>query len=296
MVVFEALMNEGSVTAASERLGMTQPAVSNALSRLRYLLNDRLFIRGGIGIVPTSRALEIAGPLRDALRLIEASVAPQVFDPLTSRHTFQLALSDAAVLALLPPLMQRLSRDAPGIVIQTQPKALPSLPNLLDKNQIDMAIGLFPRVPPRFESHVLFNDHYVCLMRRNHPLADAELDLDALARTDHVSLRAVPSATAQIDEFMAAKGLGRRIMVTTNQVAAIPRILEDTDLVACILESTARAIAEILPDKIVKRQVDVGSVEIRLVWHTDLMSTMAGNWLRKEIIQVAEQMPRDAFG
>jgi DNA-binding transcriptional LysR family regulator len=129
-------------------------------------------------------------------------------------------------------------------------------------------------------------------MRRGHPLEADELTLPTLATADHISLRAVPSATAQIDDHMRDASLARRIKVTTSQVAAIPHMLIDTDLVACILGVCAQTVSQILPDTVIRRLVPIDPVEIRLVWHSEIINTTAAAWLRNEILEVAADITR----
>lgn len=289
MVVFDVLFEERSVTSASERLGMTQPAVSLALGRLRHIFHDPLFVRSSGGVAPTIRAVELAAPIREALRLVENTVAPAQFDPASAERSFQLALSDAVVITVLPRLIQRLAKAAPGVKIQTQPKALPSVPNQLDKSQVDLAAGIFAQVPPRFESTVLFHDHYVCLMREGHSLADADLTLENIADGRHILLRAVPTATARLDEVLPQHGLRRNVVVTVNQSAAIPAMVEKTDLLAVVLATTARSM-NLANHNIIQRPLLFDPVEIRLVWHSDATNNSANRWLRSEIAASASEV------
>lgn len=287
LVVFDTLFAQRSVTAASEKLGMTQPAVSLALGRLRHVFHDPLFVRAGGSMIPTSRAMELAQPIHEALRLVEGAFAPAPFDPTTADRIFHLALSDAVVLTILPRLMKRLMAIAPGVSIETLPKALPSIPNMLDRSQVDLAAGVFTELPPRFESVVLFHDSYVCLMREDHPLRHAELTVETIAAARHVLLRAVPNATARLDEILPQRGLRRDVAVTVNQSAAIPEIVQNTDLLAVILTTTANSMSDLDKRKILKRRVAVDPIDIRLVWHSDSTRNPASSWLRKEIVEAA---------
>lgn len=291
LVVFDALMGQRSVTRASERLGMTQPAVSNALGRLRHLLGDALFIRTGSGVIPTVRALELATPVRESLRLVETALAPAGFDASTAARTFRLALSDLAVLAIVPPLARRLAAAAPGIAIEVQPKTLPTVPNLLDQNQIDLAIGIFRDLPPRFDSRVVCRSPYLCLMRRNHALARGPMTLSAVARARHLSLRAVPTATMLIDELLARERLSRSVVLTVNQCAAIPEIIESSDLVVCLLEPIVRALPGLAGRGLVARRVRTKPAETKLVWHMSATEHAANAWLRRQILDVCAGIP-----
>jgi DNA-binding transcriptional LysR family regulator len=285
LVVLDALLTEQNVTRASERLGMSQPAVSNALNRLRYLIGDPLFTRGGAGIIPTSRALQLCAPLNESLRLIESALSPPHFDPRTARQTFRLALSDWASTVMLPRFLASQADRAPGIVIETQPKALPTVPDLLDKNRVDFAVGVFMQIPPRLAGETVARERYVCLMRKGHPLAKRELTLATIAGARQVCLQSIPSATAMFDKFLRERQLHREVAAVVNQCAAIPEIVARTELVACLLEGIADAVVRNSPHKLVKRVIPIEPVEIKLVWHNLTRLYAAHEWLRTEIIR-----------
>lgn len=296
LVVLDALMSERNVTRAGERLGMTQPAVSNALKRLRALTGDRLFVRGGDGIVPTLRAVELSEPLRDALNRIELALAPTAFDPGSAELTFNLAFSDQANLIVLPPLATLLHAEAPGIELNAVAKALPTLPILLDKNQIDVAVGIFTDVPTRFRSEVLFQDRYVCLMRRDNPLAEGPLTLNRLDKAAHILLRSHPSAQALFDDVMAAHGLRRRSAVATTQTGAIGPIVRGGNMVACILAGIVEALPAEDRRGLICRTVPVPPVDIKLAWHVAGSDNVANRWLRSRIREVCQGLSFEHVG
>lgn len=294
LVVFDALMSELSVTKAADRLGMSQPAVSNALQRLRHLLEDRLFVRGGDGIRPTMRALELAEPLRNALASIETVLVPTRFDPSTADLTFFLALSDQANICILPGLVQRVMTQAPRVRLECVPKALPVLSNMLEKNQIDVAIGIFTDIPGRLTSNVLFKDRYVCVMRHDHPLLEGPLTLQRLAGERHVLLRSASGARSLFDQLLANHGLRRNVVVTTIQATPMAQILQAGNLVACVLERSLPLSYEV-PDDIVIRPVDIDPVQIKMIWHTSTSENSANKWLRAQISAVCAPLGEAAW-
>lgn len=287
LVVFVALVRERSVTQAGLSLGLTQPAVSNALNRLRQLLQDPLFVRSGNGIIPTSRALELARPITEAMWLIEQAVTPTKFDPLSDERAFQVGLSDSATLTILPGLIELFAKIAPGISVQAQSKGLPSPPGVPEEERVDVTIGIFPEVPSSCNSTVLFRDSYACLMRRDHPFATGALTLERLATARHVSLRPVPQA--MIDTMLMRRNLSRRVVATVNQTAVLPRIIESTDLVACVLESASGSLVNLAERGIVKRPVDIEPFDIELVWHVASETDAANRWLRERILGIVKQ-------
>jgi DNA-binding transcriptional LysR family regulator len=185
--VFDAVMTEQNLTRASNRLAMTQPAVSNALRRLRDALGDELLIRTAHGVKPTSRAEEIWPTIRRALSDLEEAVKPSTFEVSKTQATFRLAMPDATAALWLPALVRSIEHDAPGINIRMVPLTTRDPRPLLLQGEIDLAIGSFPGVlsqlaggsPGAVRHERLYSGDYVCVMRRNHPLARTELTLDA---------------------------------------------------------------------------------------------------------------------
>ena len=189
LVAFDALMAERSVTRAGTRIGRTQPAMSAALSRLRALLGDELFVRGLKGLQPTPRALDLAEPLGRALAEIQRTLAfTQAFDPLTSASSFSLGLSEHSTYVVLPRLLERLATVAPAVTLRVR-----SFTNrddavtLLDGGEIDVAIGVPPTVAAgRILTRPLFEERFVCVLRRDHPSAKARLDLKTFLSLSHL--------------------------------------------------------------------------------------------------------------
>src|SRR5690606_17260713 len=170
LVVFNRLLMERSVSAAADKLGLTQPAVSNALRRLRVLLNDELFLRTTRGMEPTPYALQLAEPIAYALSTIQSTLSHQtVFDPATSDRRFTLAMTDLGEIELLPPLMDRLEELAPGVTVSTVRNA-DRLRDDMEAGHVDLAIGLLPGLKTNFFQQRLFMQRYVCLFRRGHAL------------------------------------------------------------------------------------------------------------------------------
>jgi DNA-binding transcriptional LysR family regulator len=162
--------------------------------------------------------LQLRAPLTESLRLIESALAPPCFDPRTARQTFRLALSDWASLVVLPRFAAQHGDSAPGIVIETQLKALPTVPDLLDRNRVDFAVGVFMQIPPRLAGETVSQKRYVCLMREGHPLAKGEITLERVTRVRQVSLQSIPSATAMIDTLQAERQLRREVRSSLTNV------------------------------------------------------------------------------
>mgnify|MGYP003122820654 FL=1 len=188
MVAFDALMKERSVTRAGIRIGRTQPAMSAALSRLRGLLNDELFIRSPAGLQPTPRALDLAEPIGHALAEIQRTLEfTQTFDPTTSTATFSIALSDHPTFKVLPVLLDALRQKAPGITLRIGNfTARDDAITLLDAGEADLTIGVSPTASGRILTRPLFSEDFVCVLRRDHPATKAPLDLAAFLSLSHL--------------------------------------------------------------------------------------------------------------
>lgn len=164
-VAFEALLAERNVTRAAKRLGVTQSAVSNALRQLRVLFDDPLFMRRSAGVDPTPRALALVDPVRRGLAALGEALAPPRFDPGTAARTFVVATSDYVELVLLPPLLARLSKEAPGVRVDIVPWGLHEVPDALARGEADLMMGYYARLPPGHRDARLFSEEFVCIAR-----------------------------------------------------------------------------------------------------------------------------------
>lgn len=284
LVVFDAVMAEGSVTRAGARLGMTQPAVSNALGRLRYLLKDDLFVRAQGGIRPTPRALELTGPVRHALKQIEAVLDPSDFDPARDARVFKLAMSDHAAVTILPHLVKRLEAIAPNVDLQVRPKFNRKVAGLLDAHEIDFALGVVPDAPVRFSRITLFEDVYMCAMRRGHMLARGSLTLDRFAAAKHLVVRPAGEATNLIDHVLESRGLERRMALTVNQFLAVPAIIGNTDLITTLFRRTAGQLGILESPDLVVRPLPLPPVPATLLWHPTMTHHKAHRWVREVLV------------
>ena len=280
LVVFDALMQERSVTRAGRRIGMTQPAVSNALNRLRHLLKDDLFLRGPKGMRPTPRAVELAGPIRQALSQVETALMPAEFDPAKAANTFRLAMADYAASLILPPLAHRLEREAPGVDIRVRVNDNVSALGLLDRNEIDFAIGYHTDWPERFGGQVLFTETYVCVMRRGHPLARERITLEEFAAARHLLVTLTGEATGFVDRLLKKRGLTRRVAMTANQFLVAPLIIQTSDMIMTLALRTAARFAEVNKLHIVPVPLEPDPIALTLLWHKELSHHPAHEWMR----------------
>jgi DNA-binding transcriptional LysR family regulator len=169
LIVFDAVMQERNVTRAGDRIGLSQPAVSHALSRLRHMLKDELFIRTPEGMMPTPRAEQLAEPLRRALSDMQLALEPESFVPSEASRRFEVAVNNYAAVVLAPSILMTVIATAPGIRLDLRPSGLRDMPALLDRGEHDLAIGTFDDVGERFARAPLLEDSFVVAMRRDHP-------------------------------------------------------------------------------------------------------------------------------
>lgn len=290
LVVFDALMQERSVTRAGRRVGLTQPAVSQALSRLRQLVKDDLFLRGPKGMRPTPRALELAGPVREALAQVERALEPVAFNPATATNSFRLAMADYAASLILPPLAHRLEHEAPAVDIRVRINDNVSALGLLDRNEIDFAIGYHTEWPERFDGQVLFRETYVCVMRRGHPLAQERITLEEFASARHLLITLTGEATGFVDRLLRKRGLTRRIAMTANQFLVAPLIIQNSDMIMTLALRTAERFAEVNNLHIVPVPLEPDPIDLTMLWHKELSRHPAHEWMRSLLVEICRNV------
>lgn len=286
--IFDAVMTERNVTRAAAVLHMTQPAVSNAINRLRLTLKDPLFIKIQGGVMPTQRAELLWPPIRDALARIVDTLERNEFDPARSEAVFRLAMSDYVADQVIRPLFVEQQTVAPNICIHLHPYALDNAGLQLDKGEIDMAAGVFSNFGSSLRTLPLETLNYVCAMRKGHPMLDKpRLTLDRFLRARHltVSLLGTP---ALIDHELAAYGYKRNVVLTVNQFALVPRLLAETDLVCVVPVNTVRNSPYSEQLEAVEPPFPFAPRTVNLVWHERSDNIPAHRWLREEILKVCQ--------
>jgi DNA-binding transcriptional LysR family regulator len=228
---FLAIWDLGSLTEAGDRLGLTQPAVSHALRRLRDQFADPLFVRVGNRMVPTPAAERLHEPFSRAFGIVGQTVHSQRrFDPRTSRRTFRVAMSDLSEFHFLPDLLARLEREAPTVRFESVGIDVAAVEADLRSGQIDLAIGIVPDLGPDIRSTMLLDDGYVCLVRKAHPCRAKVLTPETFADLVFVDVSSNAPAYRRIAERLAVLGLGRTISTRIAHVSVAPEIVRRTDL------------------------------------------------------------------
>jgi DNA-binding transcriptional LysR family regulator len=296
LVALDALLEERSVTRAAKRMGVTQPAMSHALSRLRELFDDPLLVRTNAGMVATERAKATGPRLRRLLGDVSAVIGtPPAFDPETEARVFRIALSDYAQFVLLPPLLERLRERAPRVSITAL--AVPADPqDALESGRTDLVL-LGRRALPEADllRQSLFEDTMVCVVRKDHPRVGRSLTVEDYAALDHAFIAPRAEAGAGvIERALEELGLARRIVLRVPQFVIAPWVVSRSDLVLTAPRRMAIPFAEALPLRIVECPVKLPTFDMSQFWHARQQDDPAHVFLRTQIAEVARRKPADA--
>ena len=298
--VFDEVMAERSLTRAARHLALTQPAVSNALRRLRDALGDELVRRAGQGIEPTPRALALWPHVREALRQLQSAITPSSFVPAEASSTFVLAMADATAAELMGGLAGRLQQAAPGVSLRVVPLTTRDPRRLLTEGSADLALGYFPAVltdltaraqtgePVNFAHQRLYAGEYVCVMRRGHPLAEAPLTLERYCAARHLLVSFSGRPYGYVDEALASIGRQRRVVLTVNQFFTAGRVVVSSDLLTVLPLHFVPTTG--MGEQLVVRDLplDVPPVHVEALWHERHAHNPAHQWLRQQLLEVAQ--------
>jgi DNA-binding transcriptional LysR family regulator len=293
LAAFDALMLERNVTRAAARVGVSQPAMSAALGRLRTLFADPLFLRSADGLLPTARAREMAEPVASALHTIETALLTRPnFDPAQATTTFNLGMTDYPAYVLLPHLVQALGTLASGITLNVHGfNGRDSAVELLDAGTIDMAIGILPsQTESRILSSPLLRDEFVTLLRHDHPSAGQEMDLERFLGLSHVLVSPEGDRYGVVDQVLAQAGRQRRIALTLAHMFAAPTLVAHSDHVATLMKRVVLKSAERPRLKLFTPPLSLPVIEFHLLWHRRNAGNQAQQWLRERVIEVAQSV------
>lgn len=289
LVVFDALMTERHVTRASERIGLSQPATSNALARLRKLTQDELFIRTGGSFQPTPVANLLAKQIQPALQQIDAALSQaKPFDPATSDRVFTIGMSDYTAFLLLPELLKTIKSEAPKIAVQVRTGERDRLLTLLDEGKIDVVCGLFPEKVSWHNSQTLFKETFVCVCRQEHPYIDNEISIQQYVEADHLLVSVAGDRSGRIDRILSQQGLSRQVTVSVPHFLVAPFILAQTDLVATLAKRVAESFAKMQSLKILPSPIALTGFSVSMRWHQSCQSQSDQVWLRSQIDHVSK--------
>lgn len=297
--VFDEVMSERSLTRAAHKLSLTQPAVSNALQRFRETMGDELIKRRGQEMAPTPRALALWPTVREALRQLQEVLTPSSFVPALASTTFVLAMADATAAELMPGLIEVLDRDAPGVSIRVVPLTTRDPRRLLDQEGADLAIGYFPAAfadltaraqageTVAFTHQRLYSGEYVCVMRRDHPLARGPFTLNRYCAARHLLVSFSGRPFGFIDEALALLERERRVVLTVNQFFTAGKVVANSNLLTVLPRHFVNVTG--IADQLVLRELPfaVPPVHVDALWHHRLHRDGGHQWLRETIATLA---------
>ena len=293
LVIFDALMQERNVTKAAARLALSQPALSHALARLRHMLKDELFIRTPKGMIPTPRADQLASPVRHALDELQRSLEPPQFDPSKANRNFRVAVDNYAAIVLVPRLTVRIAKIAPGVTIEFRPSGTLNVPDLLDRGQLDLAIGPITEQGERFSRHPVLADRFVVLLRRSHQAASSrKLTIEAFAALPHLEISSSRQNTNFIDDALSRSKLARRIRWRAPFLSAV-RILAASDAAAVLPRRIGRELIGYRPLVIRDLPFPSPTIETAMTWPRWFDNQPSHRWLREHVERTAQDLSSD---
>lgn len=282
-----ALVQEGGVSRTALRLGVTQPAVSAALKRLRGAFDDPILVRSGQSMSPTPRAIEMVERLMPMLASVgDMLEGRDAFEPARSRRTFTLMGSDYVQFFLLPRLCERLEQQGAQVALGHRPANPGKVHAWMESGEVDLGVGYLSAPPPGLRSRLLFSDEQVCLMRRGHPALSSAFTVDRFAALPHVLIS--PGGAGiygqRIDALLKSLGIRRRVVLTLPSFLAMPYVVARTDVIATVPSRLARYFCEVLPLAMCPPPLELPAFEMSLFWHERVHSDPAQRWLRAEVL------------
>jgi DNA-binding transcriptional LysR family regulator len=294
--VFDSLMSEGSLTGAAKMLAITQPAASHALKRLHQAVGEALFVRHAHGMSPTPKAETLWPQVRAALAQLEQALAPGRFDPRREALSFRLSMTDAGAALLAPALVMAIEREQALCNLRVLPLTTRDPRRLIQQGEADVAVGHFPETVTAVlaEGHTstlrqasLYDTHFVCLMRRGHPLAKRLLTLDAYCAAQHLLASATGRSSGYVDQALTALGRQRRVVMTVNQYFSAGRVVVQSDLLTVLPRVFVPATGH--AEQLLVRELpfDLGAMQVTMLWHMRRDDEPAHRWLRTLVQQAA---------
>ncbi|WP_273808904.1 MULTISPECIES: LysR family transcriptional regulator [unclassified Pseudomonas] len=286
LLVFHQLLIDQQVSIAAEQLGLTQPAVSNALRRLRTAMGDELFVRTGRGMQPTPYAARLAGPVAEAITTLSMALEhDDGFDPATSDRKFTIAMTDIGEIYFMPRLIDALKDRAPSISIATL-RSHAGLSDALGNGEVDLAVGLLPNLQAGFFQRRLFLHRYICLCRKGHPIASQPIDSDRFSAYGHVRILASSTGHGEVDNYLNRAGLNRTIRLEVPHFVAVGHILQKSDLIATVPERFASSCLEPFDLVALPLPFVLPEIPINIFWHTRFNKDPANQWLRQLMVEL----------
>lgn len=295
LVLFHQLMVHRRVSKAAEVLGITQPAASNSLAKLRKLFGDELFLRTSTGMVPTPFAEQLAEPVGYALGMIHSGLNQHSsFEPASVKRTLTVGMTDIGEIVFLPALVERLRQEAPGITLATVRTTATTLRDDMETGKVDLAIGPLPQLKAGFFQRLLFRQRYVCLFRKGHALDRASLSLTDFKAAEHLVIVSAGTGHGRVDELIQRAGIERSTRLTVPHFVSVGHILQRSDLVATVTERLAQSLAQPFDLSFRAHPLDLPEVAINVFWHGKVHRSPVHQWLRGIVFELFGEDPSKA--
>jgi len=276
-----------SVSAASQRIGLSQSAASHALAKLRRQLGDSLFTRNGHGVQPTPFGERLGRAARESLDVLRAGLASnRPFDPATTSRRFNIYASEIGQMTFLPSLYGLLNKEAPGATVRFHDITVENSGAALSSGEVDFAVGFFDNLTTGFMRSFLNREHYVCAVRTGHPKFKKGMSLDAFLEADHAIAESTGMAHSKIDQVLARQRIRRRDAVRVPGFHVLPPIIANSDLVAIIPSRLAAAFEGSLSIKALPIPVKFPTLDIQTYWHERYHNDPPNQWFRKIFIKL----------
>lgn len=284
--VFETIYTEGSVTRASQKLNLTQPAISHALGRLRQMFDDPLFVRQGHTMVSTPLARSIIDPIRRSLRNLEVTLnGVHAFDPATTEKRFNIALRDVLEATILPPLMLQVGKTATLVDVAASHVERRELQSEMANGTLDVAIDVLLPLPGDIMHTRIYQDSTVVVARKGHPDIDGAIDIQTYLKQDHILASSRRRGPGLEDFELSRFGMERRIRLRCQHYFAACRVVAQTDMVLTMPGRYARIANEQFGNQILPFPLDVPPFDVFLYWHSNVDNDPANRWFREQVMQ-----------
>jgi len=280
--LFEALVRERSVTQAGLRLGLSQPAASRALGRLRKMLGDPLLVRGKLGLELTPRGEMLAGPVAKLLEDARGIVSPAVFDPASATGHLTIAAHDHLSLTVLAGLI---ARHAPALSLHIAQPVGDNV-RLIEQGGADLALGIFTSLPGSLHHRSLYNDSLVCVLRSDHPRVTDGLSLQRYVSLRHIAVTISGVGESAVDVALSAQGLTRHVALRVPHFLAGAMLVADSDMILTLPRRLAHLLAKSLPLALLDVPLELATLSPSMIWHERFHRDPAHAWVRQQLAEV----------
>lgn len=287
LVVFDAMARLRSVNKAAEAIGLSQPATSGALARLRLLFEDPLFVRIGGSMEPTPRAMDLAPAVRRVIQAIQSEVLRQVvFDPMKDERTFTILTPDIGEVAFLPGVLRRVRKEAPHVRIVALSRSRAAAAEALEKGEAELAVGFFPDLEKSgYFQQGLFKTSYACIACAHNEVAPARMNQKQYLAANHIVVR--PDGREHLlDRFLEDKGWKRHVTLELAHFMSLVSLLPGTDLVATVPDDIATVVSRLVPLRRIELPFKPPQLQVQQYWHRRMQNDSAHRWLRNLFYEV----------